>query len=529
MFRCVYCGLIVAVLFVPPVALAQQADGLAAALALQQTLQEAIARAEHGVVSIAKVKPAPPAVVFHRLDAFPEAQPERPRDPSSDPDQPDFIPTEFGGGVLIAGPVGETDVLILTNYHLVRGGTRFEPSKDGGPPPATARGGEESRTTTQSRLFVKFPDRRSCEARIFAADPRSDLAVLKPDLEPARIPPEALKPIELGDATDLRKGTFVLALGNPYAIGRDGSASASWGIVSNTSRRPAPFLERTGEDLRGPGQPTIHQFGTLLHVDTRLNLGASGGALLDLQGRLIGMTTALAALEGYEKSVGFAIPLDRGMRRAVEALAQGHEVEYGFLGLEPMTVPPDRMRLLSSKFNQPTAAGIHNVFAGSPAERAGVRRGDVILAVNDRPVFDEFDLIREVGLLGPEARVRLTVWRESLRRELSLEAELGKWPVYDDEGIIASRPRYPTWRGLQVDYPTGRAKYYQLPFEVPRAVVVTQVEAGLSDRLQPGDFISHVESRPVDTPAQFHDAVARAGVKSVKLRLVDGRVVEIAR
>ena len=166
---------------------------------------------------------------------------------------------------------------------------------------------------------------------------------------------------------------MVLSLGNPYAIARDGSASVSWGMIGNISRRPAPVRQR---DLGPPEAKTIHQYGTLLQVDTRMELGTSGGALVDLRGKLVGITTSLAALEGYEKSVGFAIPIDSFSRRVIETLCRGYEVEYGFLGLTPLPVlpgPTAPRRPLQAIVRRPRRAG-HSEFAGGICRSRAGRR-----------------------------------------------------------------------------------------------------------------------------------------------------------
>lgn len=253
--------------------------------------------------------------------------------------------------------------------------------------------------------------------------------------------------------------------------------SASWGIISNISRFPAPAeSDKSDVPPTRKRDTSIHHLGTLLHIDTRLNLGGSGGALLNLRGELIGLTTSLAAIEGYEKSVGFAIPIDANLRRVVESLSKGLEVEYGFLGLQPDDVLLAAERDLPPRIKQPTAARVLMVFNDSPAALAGLRRDDVILAVNRKPIFGKDDLLREVGLLGPGVFAEMTVWRAAERRELRAQAELGKWPVSDEETLIATEQRHPEWRGLRVDYPTSRAKYMNWPEQrYPSAVVVTSV------------------------------------------------------
>ena len=173
--------------------------------------------------------------------------------------------------------------------------------------------------------FCALPGGKAGYADILAGDARCDLAVLK--LLDPRLGP--LPVVALGDAGKLRKGQFILSLANPFAAGfRDGQPSASWGILSNIRRRA----------LSGPGREeervkSLQHYGTLLQTDARLHLGCSGGALLNLQGEVVGLTTALAAIHGGETPGGFAVPLDEGMRRLLEVLKRGEEIDYGFLGV----------------------------------------------------------------------------------------------------------------------------------------------------------------------------------------------------
>ena len=189
---------------------------------------------------------------------------------------------------------------------------------------------------------------------------------------------------------------------------------------------------------------SIHQFGTLLQVDTRMELGTSGGALVNLRGELIGVTTSLAALEGYERSVGFAIPIDEFTRRVIDTLCHGYEVEYGFLGLTLKTMLPDQLRRrYGVNFKQSSTVEVKTIIPNSPAAIAQVRQEDMILDIEGHPLLDQFDLMRYVALFGPEATVRLRIWRPSESGELTLAAKLGKWPVMEEDAIIATSRRYP--------------------------------------------------------------------------------------
>lgn len=485
---------------------AQDVDGLTAALAVQRTFTRAIKQSEASVVSIARVRrsrvltQAPPTNPFGLRFRNRNLETER-----QDPTSSEFIPEDFGSGIIITDPDHNDQRLILTNYHVVRGG----------PPDG------QTRERSLYAIYVRFADKRGYEASILAADPRSDLAVLAIDFAKLGIRSSDLKPIRFAEAPTFQKGQFVLALGNPYAIARDGSASASWGIISNTSRRPAP-VAGSRLDPESRRKETIHHFGTLLQVDTRLNLGSSGGALLNLRGELIGITTSLAALDGYETSAGYAVPLTSATKRIIKSLVRGHEVEYGFLGVQPRDVSPAELHRLSESIAQSSAAMCFQVFANSPASLGGLRPGDVVLSVNGRPVTGRYDLMRMIGELGPGATARLRVWRG---RDRSLRVSLGKWPVYDEDGIIATRPRHRPWRGLLVDYSTARSKFVPFPYQYYQAVVALRVvPRSRADRaeLKAGDFITHVNNTAVRTPDEFYHAVKMLR-GNIRLTLVDGR------
>src|SRR5262245_50137266 len=205
---------------------------------------------------------------------------------------PDTVPESYGSGVVI-----HESGLVLTNFHVI------EKAK---------------------KVFVRLPGPdRASYADILAADPRADLAVLKLIRGPGD-----LKPIKFGDGGKVRKGDWVISLANPFAAGfRDGSPSASWGIISNL-RRPAPPPGPVDETKRAK---PLAQYAFLIQTDARLNLGCSGGALLNLDGELIGLSTALAARTGGETAGGYAIPLDANVRKMIEVLKRGEEIEYGFL------------------------------------------------------------------------------------------------------------------------------------------------------------------------------------------------------
>ena len=150
---------------------------------------------------------------------------------------------------------------------------------------------------------------------------------------------------------------------------------------------------------------SLHQFGTLIQTDARLHLGTSGGALVNLKGEMIGLTTSLAALTGYEQPAGFAIPVDDAFRKTVDTLKQGRVPSYGFLGVQPEHLSVAERQ--AGKFG----AQVSYVVPGTPADQAGLREEDVITHINGEKVYDKNTLFRELSRLPAESKITLTLNR----------------------------------------------------------------------------------------------------------------------
>lgn len=483
----------------PQAGFAQDA-ATAPAFALEAAVRSAIAKAEGSVVSIARIRQSATELVIG-----PDNRATR-----LDPMDPDFVPNEFAAGIVIRGS-NPLEPVVLTTYHAVKNGQRFGQPMRG----------------DQSRLFVTFPGRKGCWATVFAADPRSDLAILSLDGAALRAGDLAPVPLEIGQAEGMAKGQFVVLLGNAYAIARDGSASASWGMISNIARRPPPDPLAAKEDAR-KAKPTIHYFGTLWQLDARLSLGMSGAAVLNLKGELVGIGSSLAALDGYEKSGGFAVPFDAGIRRVVETLVRGEEVEYGFLGVSLNRAPVVFPKPLEGFPRVVYGTQVEMAYPYSPAWNGRIETGDIVLEIGGVPILQGDDLMREVGLRAPGTSVLFTVLRD--QQELQLPVRLGKWPVDWEEQIVASKPKRAAWRGLTIDYPTGRWKLMPQPVRFSPGVMVSQVvpeSAAAKAGLTPGEVIVQVNDRAIASPTEFAAVVAEA-TGAVRLMLGDGRPVSIA-
>jgi len=457
---------------------AQELTGLDAALAMEKALVDAVARADKSVVAIARYLNDSPLATNGpvRMPSFPGRR--------SDED----APNEFATGVVI-----DRQGYILTNYHVL---------------------GDPTKNTY--KVWVK---RRPFQAisvmtvdEVKAGDPWTDLAVLK-------IEADDLEPITFGDVENLKKGRIVVALGNPYNIARDGEVSASWGIISNVGRRAPTSPDGFRPDS---ARETLYHYGGLIQTDAKLNLGTSGGALVNLKGEMIGLITALAAKEGYEKSTGFAIPVDDVFLRTIETLKTGRKAEFGFLGVSPANLH-DAMRRGGQH-----GALVSHVVPGTPASTARLKENDVITHVDGKAVYDRDTLMRELGGQPVGAKIRLTVERGTelgrRGRVIQTSVELSK------KHIPSSRPAFsqtedPTWRGMRVDYATAlppnlltRMLQGQVPLGSLAVIDVAGDSPAWKAGLRPGNLFTHVGDRRVSTPEEFFAAVAEeAGDVGVKI------------
>ncbi len=453
-------GTVLAVAFVLTAAAAADDD----TRKLEVALQAAIARAEPAVACVQ---------VFRT--------PDRPPDPSRLPTEPErnAVPDFYGSGIVI-DPSG----LVLTCNHLV----------------GDARNAQ--------RIAVRLPGKRDADgtetpsreygATIYASDYRSDLAVLKLD----RAGP--LPALAIGRGEVLRKGSMVLALGHPFAAGfRDGSANASWGIVGNLRRRLP--VGTTEQDRDKP----FSAFGTLIQTDARLQIGSSGGALVNLDGKLVGVTTATAAITGVESPGGYVVPLDGNARRIIEVLKRGEEVEYGFLGVGT------REDTFRSRTHVGPGVQLTTVSANSPAAHAELEPGDVILEVNDVPVRDREDLFLALGAGLAGHKTELLVAKGGSGRPTPVTVVLAKAGGKYAKNVATNRPK--AYGGLRVDW-TSVTEASGAP--IPRGVIVREVAgqakaAGLSEN----ELITEVNGQRVSNPAEYYKLAEKAAQSGDSLRL----------
>lgn len=489
--KCAAVATVAAAAFGPLVGLAQQLPNPSAARGaafapIEQTLVDTIARAEPSVVAIGRTTSNQPPEDRRPGDFFGELR----TDASST-----AAPRTVGAGVII-----DRTGLILTHYLAVHEGDQHT---------------------------VTTIDRTTYPAKIRAADPRSGLAVLAIDTKaaPPQAPANALpragtavRPatpvsfpaLRFGDATTLRKGQFVIAIGNPYAIQTDGQPTASWGIVTNLGRKaPSGTNLNDAPGPEGDYRTSMHHLGTLIQTDAKLGFSAAGGALVNLRGELVGLTTTAATIAGHEQPAGYAIPMNANTRRIIDTLKDGREVEYGMLGVGfgygPMEAPNrGRLTLLT-------------VFPGTPAARAGLQGGDFVTRVANQPVKDVDDVQLAVSMLPPSTVTPLEYIRGG--QSATTNVALAKLAVTGKK-IATVRPE--AWRGIRVDYSTAlegsrlTEAFASSAIDPEGCVWVAEVDEDSESwkaGVRPGMFISHVGGQRVTTPAEFQAASRNVGDK----------------
>ncbi|WP_079437079.1 Do family serine endopeptidase [Zoogloea sp. LCSB751] len=272
----------------------------------------------------------------------------------------------LGSGVIVS-PEG----YILTNNHVIEAADEIE---------------------------VALNDGRKLPARIVGRDPESDLAVLQIKAD------GKLHPITFGHTEQLHVGDVVLAIGNPFGVGQ----TVTMGIVSALGR----------------SHLGINTFEDFIQTDAAINPGNSGGALIDAAGNLVGINAAIYSRSGGSLGIGFAIPVSLA-RNVMEQIIQSGSVTRGWIGVEVQSITPD----LADSFGMPSNDGtlISGVMRGSPADRAGVKPGDVLLAVEGRKVNDPQAMLEAIAALSPGRKAGFELRRG--KDKLDLKVEIGRRPA----------------------------------------------------------------------------------------------------
>jgi serine protease Do len=344
----------------------------------------------------------------------------------------------LGSGVIVSA-----DGYILTNNHVVAGADTVK---------------------------VTLSDGRELNANVVGTDEKTDIAVIK-------VEAKNLSPVTFAGSSDVQVGDRVLAVGNPFGLGQ----TVTTGIVSATGRAVALGVD----------------YADFIQTDAAINPGNSGGALIDMQGRLIGINTAILSRTGGFQGIGFAIPADLA-RFVMDSIVQEGKVVRGFLGVTIQDLTP----ALAESFNVKVSRGalVSDVSEGSPAAKAGVQSGDVVLEINGKPVADSQRLRFAVAEIRPGNDATLKVLREG--KEQTIKVKVGDQPGEKRLAKSSSGPATDegSLNGVGVSDLTPAARgEFDIPASV-RGALVTQVDpnspsaaAGLS----PGDVIQEINGQLV--------------------------------
>ena len=289
--------------------------------------------------------------------------------------QPDRRPSPERSSGLGSGVIVSADGYILTNNHVIEDASSIE---------------------------VALNDGRKFAARLVGRDPESDLAVLR-----AEHGNETLPLITFADDSRLHVGDVVLAIGNPFGVGQ----TVTMGIVSALDRR----------------QLGLSTFERFIQTDAAINPGNSGGALVDRNGHLIGINTAIYSRTGGSLGIGFAIPASAAQSVLSQIVTHG-EVTRGWLGVEIQALTPELA--LSFGHDEEHGALIAGVLRGSPAAESGLRLGDIVTAIDGTIVTTSSEFLERIAALAPGQRTRLTLFRAG--RELDVDVTAGRRPAVQD-------------------------------------------------------------------------------------------------
>ena len=342
------------------------------------------------------------------------------------------------------------------------------------------------------KIVVKLEDGREFEATVVGRDPHSDVAVI-------RIGAADLPVLRLGDSDAVDVGEWVVAIGNPFGL----SHTLTAGVVSAKGRS-------------GVG---ITDYESFIQTDAAINPGNSGGPLVNLDGKAVGMNTAIASRNGGYMGIGFAIPINMAKAIGDQLIATG-SVARGYLGILIQDLTP----ALAETFGVADSKGIlvSQVTENSPAKKAGLKAGDVIVGINGKPANKVGAFRNSVALMTPGTGVRICVLRDGSK--VTFDVTIGRLP----DGDLNAGVETHTLDRLGLTVETASGDQDESSAGVPQeGVVVTRVESGSVAALagiRPGMLIREVNRRQIANVKEFKQAVDRASEKgSVLLLIQDGR------
>lgn len=354
-----------------------------------------------------------------------------------------------------SGSIVRSDGVVLTNHHVI---------------------------ADAEEIMVVTADRREWPATVLLDDRRADLAVLKIDTKG-----EALPVIAIDDVATPQVGDLVLAIGDPFGVGQ----TVTNGIVSALAR----------------SEVGISDYSFFIQTDASINPGNSGGPLVDMNGNLIGVNTAILSGSGSSAGIGFAIPAAMAKQVVAAALDGGHMVVRPWIGVRTQALTGDMAKSLG--LSAPRGVVVTDLWEGGPAARAGVKQGDVIVSIDGQEVDDDASLNYRIGTRPPGQALALIVRRNG-GPPISMTARSEAPPAEPPADLQVISGHNPLAGATVVNASPATAYQYGFDPFGGRGVLVTHLDAGFAQTigLQPGDFIREVNGAPVSTTRELERAIA---------------------
>ncbi len=370
------------------------------------------------------------------------------------PDQPvERKTSSLGSGVIVDSERG----LVLTNHHVI---------------------------ANAIQITITMRDGRQVEAEIVGADPKTDIAVLK-------IPTENLTALKTADSNELKVGDFVVAIGNPFGLGQ----TVTSGIISALSRS-------------GLG---IEEYEDFIQTDASINPGNSGGALVNLRGELVGINTAIFSQSGASHGIGFAIPINLALRIAEQILETG-EVKRGFLGVSIQDISPSLAEAFG--LDKKNGALINKVLKDSPADKAGLQPGDVVISIDGKKVRNANDVRNRIGLLPVGEKIQFKLLRDGKEFELVVLVE--ESTEENNKTAITNQ----LLQGVTVG-DIGKGNPYFGKVEGIMILQITRNSKAWKSGLRAKDVITSVNKEPIKNLDEFLSAVDKKE-KALLFRVIRG-------
>ncbi|OJU73414.1 MAG: hypothetical protein BGO07_04715 [Alphaproteobacteria bacterium 40-19] len=386
--------------------------------------------------------------------------------------------TSLGSGFVIhckESGKNQYRILIVTNYHVI---AHIVENYDRFYAPTLESKGDQRRKTPTSKggkVTIKTDGGKEFTASIFGTDPLCDLALLEVSSS------EPLPVLEWGDYSKVRLADPVLAIGNPFGLG----GTVSFGIISR-------------KDRNMPSEPgEASQVGQWLQTDVAVNPGNSGGPLLDRDGRVVAVSTAILSIGGGSLGITFGIPCETAQYVCEELIKNGGYVKRGVIGVI-LGEPVDDAMAAALNMEKTQGVMVGSVMPGKPAEEAGIKSGDVILEINDRKMMSAYDARRAISRMKAGSSIRMRLWRSQGQKMLNVTVKVEE--LNPDALIAESKP----------------GTCHELGFTVEAnekgTVVVTEVdeEGPASDKLRPGDIIVEIGSYSITSLEQALSIIREA-------------------